>query len=262
MDKNFLKYKNNAVHYLRFGHGAKLLIALHGFADQAEMFLGLEESLKNEYTVYCLDLPFHGLTKWDKQEYDRKDVAAIFEMILKKENRERLDLMGFSLGGRIVQKMLFEWHDKVDKVFLIAPYGLTTNASVVPQWVKSFLNNILQKPTWFIKLIKVLRQVGLINRFHYSFAYHHVHTEERRNRLFRTWRSLHYFKLKPSKVKSLFKNKNIKVELYFGAKDKIIPVALGEKLSDGLPNVSLHVLNTNHKLINGELNELLKKQLH
>ncbi len=261
MDKDFLKYKNESVHYLRYGHGEKLLIAMHGFADQATMFLALEESLKNEYTVYCLDLPFHGLTEWDKEEYDRENMMTIFKIILEKEKKERFDLMGFSLGGRIVQKMLFECYDKVDKVFLIAPYGLTRGGDFVPQWMKSFLNAILQKPAWFIKMIKVLHQIGFINRGRHNFAHYHVGTEEKRNRLFKTWKSLHHFKLHPQKVKSLFKNKNIKVELYFGAKDKIIPVALGEKLSSGLPNVNLHVLNTSHRLVEKELNALLKEQL-
>lgn len=259
MDKDFFKYKNAEVHFVRFGHGTKLLIALHGFANKGEIFLTLKESLEKEYTVYCIDLPFHGLTNWPYVEYTREDISALFKMILEKEHKKRFDIMGFSLGGRIVQKMLFEWYEQIDRVFLIAPYGLDNNLNIIPQWGKSLLNRILQKPGWLIKLSKGLYKVGLLPKFYHNFANYHIHTEEKRNRLFKTWYSLYHFKLQPQKVKSFLKEKNVEVDLYFGAKDKIIPVSLGEKLSEGLPSVKLHVLDSSHLLINQELNNLLKK---
>ena len=264
MDKGILKYENSEIHFLRFGAGEELLIALHGFADKAAMFLKLEESLKTKYVVYCLDLPFHGATKWNKPQFDQEDISCIFKVILKKENKERFDLMGFSLGGRIVQKMLFEWIPKVNKVYLIAPDGLDTkwfNASMVPQWFKSSLKWLLRKPEWFIKTIKHLHKWGLITRFIHNFTYYHIHTKEKRDRIFSVWYSLRYFRINVRKVKNLLRKYPIPIELYFGSRDEVIPASTGILLAEGMPNIRLHEIEEGHLLIDHKLNDLLKRQL-
>jgi len=261
MDHCFLDYKKSKVHALRFGHGDQLLIALHGFADTAALFTVLQKSLESKYTIYAIDLPFHGKTIWDKQYYDRADISAIFQLILDKENKERFDLMGFSLGGRIVQKMLFEWQDQIDQVHLIAPYGLSFNASWVPQWIKALLYRMLHQPKWMISLASLLNRWKLLKPFHYKFVQYHIANKMNRDRLFYTWQSLHYFKLQPKKVKVLLAKSSMKVDLYFGAKDKVIPVSQGQQLSEGLAHVDLHILDTGHRLVGEELANFLEKEI-
>jgi pimeloyl-ACP methyl ester carboxylesterase len=265
MEKGFLKYENSKVHFYRFGNGNRLLIALHGFADEGAMFLKLEESLKESYTVYSLDLPFHGLTEWDKEEFDEKDISVLFKMILQKENKERFDLMGFSFGGRIVQKMLFEWIPQVDKVFLIAPDGLKTKwlslVNLMPRWFKSFLKWILLKPDWFINLVKHFYRWGFINRFLHNFVCFHFGTKEKRDRVFHTWYSLGNFKINPKKVKKLLRQYPISVDMYFGSHDKIIPLSTAVLLSAGMPNIRVFEIDAGHLLVDAKLNVLLKTQL-
>jgi pimeloyl-ACP methyl ester carboxylesterase len=266
MDKGILKYEGSEIHFLRFGKGNRLLIALHGFADEASLFLKLEESLKETYTVYCIDLPFHGLTQWNKKVFDRKDISAIFKMILTKENKERFDLMGFSLGGRIVLKMLFEWIPQVDKFYLIAPDGLDTKwlskVNLIPGWMKSFLQWILSNPGWVIIMVKRFYHWRLINRFTHNFVCYHIHTKENRNRLFGSWHSLGYFDIKPRKVKSLLKKYSVTIDMYFGTHDEVIPVSAAALLSTDMPNVRVFEIEGGHLLVNKKLNDLLKIQLH
>lgn len=259
MDHCFLAYKNSKVHALRFGKGPKLLIALHGFADTAMLFSVLGKSLESRYTIYSLDLPFHGQTTWAKNHYDRSDISAIFSILLAKENQERFDLMGFSLGGRIAQKMLFDWQDQVDQLYLIAPYGLGFNASWVPQRLKTMLFLLAQKPERIIKLAGLLKRWNVLKPFHYKFTQHHLKNKENRERLFFTWQSLDHFKIEIKKVKALFKTSNISVSLYFGAKDRVIPLSQGEALSAGLDHVTLHVLDAGHRLVNEDLAVLLER---
>lgn len=265
MDTGFLKYKKSAVHFKRFGAGQSLLIALHGFADEASMFSVLQNSLGEKYTVYCLDLPYHGLTKWRGEAFDQKDIIAVVKIILEKESKQRFDLMGFSMGGRIVQKILFDCIENVDKVYLIAPDGLDTKwmfkVNLIPGFLKSFLKWILQKPNWFIKLIRQLYHWKLISRFIYNFVYYHLHTEKKSARLFNTWRALDHFRIQPRKVKKLLQEYNLPVALYLGNRDEVVPLASAKLLSEDMPNVKVYVLDEGHLLVNDQLDQLLAQQL-
>ena len=265
MEEGFLKYKNSKVHFYRFGNGSRLLIALHGFADEGAIFLKLRDSLKKTYTVYSLDLPFHGSTEWGKEQFDQKDIGALFKMILQKENKERFDLMGFSFGGRNVQKMLFEWIPQVDKVFLIAPDGLKTKwlslVNLMPQWLKSFLKWVLLKPDWFINMVKRFYRWGLINRFIHNFVCYHFGAKEKRDRVFHTWYALGNFRINPKKVKKLLRQYPISVDMYFGSQDKIIPLSTAVLLSEDMPNIRVFEIDAGHLLVDTKLNDLLKTQL-
>ncbi len=265
MNDSVLRYEDSTVHYLRFGYGDQLLIAFHGYGNRADIFLKLKESLKERYTIYSLDLPFHGATKWNKNQFDRKDINAIIKLILEKEGKARFDLMGFSMGGRLVLKLLHDWVSKVDKVYLIATDGLKTkgmfNANLVPNCIKTFLKYTLQKPKWFIYLAKQFYHWKWIDHFLYRFVNYHFQTNERRERIFNTWRSLSHFLIYPKRLRSLLKKYPIPIKMYFGTKDQIIPSSSGLILSQGMQNIDLHEIEEGHFLIGPKLNALLKKQL-
>lgn len=265
MQEGFIKYGKSKVHYIRFGKGEKLLIALHGFSERANSFNALQESLSSVYIVYALDLPFHGQTEWSKETYNQEDISAVFKLILEKENQSQLDLMGYSLGGRIVQKLLFEWKEQIDKVYLIAPDGLKTkgmfNAHLTPVWIRYFLKRLVKNPVWFINLSTRLNKWSLLDRFSSKFVLYHLKTKENRDRLFNTWISLDQFVLYPHKLKKFLAEHPIPVELYYGTKDKIIPAESGKQLSEGLSHVRLNLLEDGHLLLNEKLNEMLKRQL-
>lgn len=266
MDKGFLQYETSEVHYLRFGKGTQLLIALHGFADEASLFLELKKSLEDKYIVYCLDLPYHGATRWDKLQFDPKDMSALFDIILKKENKNRFDIMGYSMGGRIVQKMLFKRIEEIDTIYLIAPDGLETkwmfNVNLMPRWVKRLLRWLLRDPDWFIGLLKRLKDWGVITRFIYNFAYYHIQTEKKRTRIFNTWNSIGKFKLWPPGVRQLLKKHPVRVELFFGSRDEIIPVSAAGKLNRDMLNVRTHIIEEGHLLVDHKLDELLQGLLN
>lgn len=265
MQEGFIKYEKSTIRYLRFGEGKRLLIALHGFAESADTFKALKESLSPNYLVYAIDLPFHGKTEWSKDVYNLNDISAIFDYILKKENKSKLDLMGYSMGGRIVQKMLFDWIDKVGEIYLIAPDGLKTkglfSAHRTPLLLRILLKRMVSNPDWMLSFSSRLKSWGLINFFTSSFVSHHLKTKQHRDRLFNTWLSLNDFVIYPQKIKRLLKEKSIPVELYFGTKDKIIPASFGKYLSKEMANVNLNLLEEGHLLLGEKLNKLLINQL-
>ena len=263
--EGFFECKNSKVHFVKFGEGQKLMIALHGFADRSAVFLALEPALKNKYTVYAITLPFHDPTIWEKDFFDQEDMVEIIEIVLKREGKKRFEMMGYSFGGRIILATLSRFIQRLDKVFLIAPDGIKTNgmpiASLAPLWLRRVLQKQAEHPGFLIKLLFGVYKIGLVSKFNFHFVKHNLTSKERRDRIFKTWISLKNFEVDLKKVKALLEKQPVPVALYFGKYDKVIPLKVGEKLNEIIPNAQLNIIDEGHLLINEKLNELLNRQM-
>jgi pimeloyl-ACP methyl ester carboxylesterase len=264
-ERIYFAYKNSRIGCLRFGHGERLLIAFHGFGDRATLFLPLQESLEPHYTVYAVDLPHHGHTQWRESFFNKRDIKRIISTIAEMENKYSFELMGYSFGARILQRMVWEFAPRLDRLFLLAPDGFNTKGmfeiSMIPRPIRYALWWILNKPFWFLRILTFFRKYKLINEFIYDFTFKHLGRVERRMRLFSYWLSMDDFVIPMQRVLDKLQRINIPIELFFGEKDPIVPIATGRMLESELPASRLHVLDATHKLISPVLNGLLKKIL-
>ena len=266
MEEGFLNFQSSKIHYIKFGDGEKLLVALPGYGDPATIYLSLQNALETNYTVYAIDLPFHHKTEWNQETFSKKDMVGLFKAILKKEGKQRFELMGYSFGGRIILAVLSEVMNDLDKIYLVAPDGVQTDgmsiAMMVPFWLRKLFQHLTSKPERFDGLLQFFNKIGLISKFNLKFIRHNLSTEKRRDRIFKTWFSLNNFQVDIKKVRQLLKDKSLPVALYFGINDKIIPLKGGEKFSSGLPSLKLYKLEEGHRLLNEKLNQLLSNQLN
>ncbi len=265
MKEGFFDYKTSKVHFIKFGNGKKLLIALHGFGDQAKQFLALEDALKNDYTVYAINLPYHGQTQWREGSFSKKNITELFDIVLKREQKARFELMGYSYGGRIILASLYDIINHLDKIYLIAPDGFKTkgmfSAMIIPVWLRRIIKGSINNPEGLIRILEKCYKIGMLSRFNFNFIKKNISTEERRERIFNTWISLSDFKINLTSTRKFLKESAIPVELYFGKYDKIIPPEVGEKLSSKIPNIGLNLIEEGHLLLNEKLNRLIKDQL-
>lgn len=266
MKQKYLKFKESTVSYLEFGQGTRLMIALHGFGDRATLFEALIPSLGLKYTVLALDLPYHGKTVWKAPTFDREDLNQLFIKLLDLYEQDHFSLLGYSLGGRLSQVLLPYFVDRLDHLYLVAPDGIRTkwmfNVTLMPKWFRQIVKRLVDRPDWVFRLLRVLHQKKLITKFVHDFAYNHLKTPERRQRIFCTWISITYFANRPAKIKKLLASSALSTDLFFGKRDEVIPLSGGKWLSKGLSNVRLHVLNEGHLLIDQELNDLLDNLLN
>ncbi|MEM1326449.1 MAG: alpha/beta fold hydrolase [Bacteroidota bacterium] len=265
MEYSFLDVPKGRVSYIKFGEGERLLIALHGFSDQAKLFLNLESSLSSHYTVYAIDLPFHGGTEWTTEDFVPEDMLLVVQQILELSGRDHFDLMGYSMGGRIAQMILPQIIDRVQHLYLIAPDGIATilmfDFARIPLFTRRWLQAWLARPERFFQFIHFFKKRGWLSPFLHDFAYHHFRTPERRQRLFGSWASVQQFRFVPQQIKDLIRDYQLPTDLYFGVRDEVIKPSAGQWLSEGVPNIDLHLLDEGHLLIDEELNTLLTKQL-
>lgn len=261
----YLDHSKGKVAYLKFGKGQEPLIALHGFSDRGRLFENLEEGLGGKYTVYAIDFPFHGSTKWQTDFFEPKDVLEIIQLLLEKAQSERFSLMAYSMGGRVTQVILASILPQLNQLYFIAPDGIDTkwmfDVNRVPFWSIQIMKRWLRRPETFFKLLRWLNKRGFLSKFLHDFAYSHIKSPERRMRLLCTWASVKRFQPEPDETKNLLRESRLPTRLYFGKRDEVIPPRIGVWLSEGLPNVELNLLNEGHLLIDQELNDLLKEQL-
>jgi pimeloyl-ACP methyl ester carboxylesterase len=240
------------------GDGAKLLIAFHGFSDRAVIFSKIGEVfIQQDYTFCSVDLPYHGHTDWKEGAFNKKDFKAIVLAILLSEEKDSFDLMGYSFGARIVERLLFGFENKLNHIWLIAPDGLKTKwmfeISMIPKWIRHGAKSILNRPKWFLSILNFFHNHHLINDLIFSFTIKHLGRNERRERLFSYWISMDDFVIAPEKFKSKLLKSKIKTDVFFGTGDDIVPVSAGYWLESGIPSVTLHVMPGGHKLINSDL---------
>ncbi len=262
MKTDHFPYKNGKIHFISFGTGPRLLIALHGFADRARMFSVLEPALAATHTVYAIDLPWHGQTEWPDDHFSKKDLLAWVDFFMKKEGRDRLELMGFSFGGRMVQALLPDLMSKLDKLYLISPDGVKTtgmSAAVrTPMFVRHFMKKAtVPSPAWFLSIIKFGEKTRIVHRLISHFLHHNLTRPERHERTFGLWLSLNHFYIRRRRIKRILMESKLPVLLFYGEKDPMIKLKTVEKMADGLPFVRHFKLPGGHRLVGAELAGLL-----
>lgn len=250
------------LHYIRFGNGPRTLIAFHGFADRAELFLNLRDALEDRFTIIAIDLPFHGQTIWTEAEFKPKHIRDALSEILVKEGVDgEFTIMGHSMGGRIILALSSYFKDRIDSYVMLSPAGfqgaLSDSKLLFPKLVRKFLKKLTSKPFFIIAIFRVGKFFGIINRGTMNFLKKQFEFPERRKRLFDCWISLFNF---PVNLKSFKKNildSNAKINFFYGKQDYITPAKYAVKFIADIPHATLTMVDDGHYFLKAPLAEAL-----
>jgi len=257
-----LKIEDIQFDYIRFGSGAKLLIAFPGYGDRMEQFLKIETALSHRYTVYVVELPGHGENDWSRNQFYKSDFKQLISAIQEKENKATCSLMGHSFGGRVILSLLSGLGESIDEIYLLAPDGLDREyikrATMLPLTVRKLLQRFLKNPGWYLGLVSGLNKLGLLKDYSFRFVQLNFANERRRKRLFLSWNSIDDFTLNHREIKSLIRRYEIPIKLILGKKDLVIPGDAWKKWAKDFTQVELHVIDTDHRMLGEELAIFLK----
>ncbi|MBC7628610.1 alpha/beta fold hydrolase [Ferruginibacter sp.] len=96
-----ISYQNTNIHYSIYGSG-KLVMLLHGFAEDSSIFDTQVNFLKENYLVIVPDLPGIGKSEiFKKENVLLTDYAEILKAIVDEEKIISFTLFGHSMGGYI-----------------------------------------------------------------------------------------------------------------------------------------------------------------
>lgn len=257
MNSYYVQHTHTNFYYRKFGSGNKLVFAFHGYGRDSYTFYFLEKILGKEFTIIAVDLPFHGLTEWDKElTFHPEYLVQVIQEIRKQLDRsnEKFVLMGFSMGGRIALHLAQIMHRHIDKLVLIAPDGLRINFwhwLGTRTWIGNrLLHRTINHPQWLLKLLAFAERTGLITKSIAGFVHYYIDDEEQRLILFRRWTTMRKFAPRLGRLKKFIRRHNIAVRMLFGKHDKVILYSGGEAFRKGVEgHVKVEVIDAGHNLL-------------
>lgn len=256
LNSRFVSIGNEQLHYFEWGSGSKLLLAFHGYGDDARIFYLLKEYLERDYTIISVDLPHHGESQWRADKFTRDHLQLLANTLLQQYNHKQLSLVGYSLGGRIALHLLQLMPERIEQMVLLAPDGLERNYYYYfftrTASGKRIFHHMMEQPGAYLKTIDLLRRIRVADAGRHKFARHFLEEERRRQFLLKVWPCMSDLVAAPATLKKLIGNKKMPVTIFMGAHDKIIPVAQARKFAVGLPTVDIRVLDKGHRLLDSE----------
>lgn len=230
------------------------MVCLHSFGETADSFSFLESYLQDKFTVYAIDLPCHGQTKFLQKEFSIQDLAAVLELMFPSFNNQSLYLLGYSMGARIALSLVEYMPDKISKVVLLAPDGLSVNSWYWLATQTSIGNRLfkytMQHPQWFAAVVNLLNKFGFVNKGVAKYVHKYIDDSQVRTNLYNIWTTLRKFKPQPTIIKQQVTFNQITIHLVFGKYDRVIPYANGYRLQKGCESyIQMHEVQGGHLLL-------------
>ena len=151
------------INYIDEGSG-QLLVMLHGWGSNIDLFKGVIDFARTKYHVVAMDMP--GFGKSDEPS-EPMDVDAYVDFVLSfiKElypEEKEIIFLGHSMGGRIIIKLTSGIHDgRIKADFTVPKIVLTDAAGVKP--VRSAAQNKRTKRYKFYK--SIITKTGIAKAF-------------------------------------------------------------------------------------------------
>jgi pimeloyl-ACP methyl ester carboxylesterase len=248
---------NSTVSYLVFGSGSTAVVCLHGYGESAERFAFLEETAGDRYTFIAPDLPHHGHTHWTTESLSSQDLQSLITGLIEAQfpgQQVPVYLLGFSLGGRLALYLTQQDFLPLQRIVLLAPDGLKVNPwywLATQTWAgKQLFAYTMRKPGWFYALLKVLKQLRLVNTSIYKFVDYYIGDATVRQQLYQRWMTLRHIRPSLSEVKAVIRRHRIPTALIYGRYDRIILPVRGEKFRRGVEElVTITLLDAGHQVL-------------
>ena len=215
------------IYFQKVGKG-KNLILIHGWGTDVSSFWQLIDFLKDNFTLWLVDLPGFGRSDLPTKEFSILDFARIIAEFIKENNIKRPAIFGHSYGGKIAIKLAKVYPNLIDKLILEGSSGIKPE--------KNLFHSLIFP---FVKIAHFL----LPEIFHAR--------SKIRNKLYKKLQSDY---AEAGRMKNIFLNtlkedltadlSKIQAEtlLIWGERDRAIPLKYGKKMYQLLKNSKLVIL--------------------
>lgn len=269
MGRSF-QHEGLSLEYETIGNGKKTMLAFHGFGSSSGLFRILEPSLGKHFTIYSFNLPYHGNSHVSHQLAEKgitsKFLNNYFTKFLESISTNEFSLIAYSIGGKLALTLIGLFPEKIKEVFLFAPDGIKISpwykfvtGTPPGKWI---YKRLMHHPDRYLRMVNALERVKLLDSRTANFVKGTLNSPLRRMMVFNTWMSLKNIRPDMGHIRQTINSNRIRIHLFFGKYDKLIPPAIGIRFSKGLDQRdALHILDTGHQLIrektNAEINKIL-----
>ncbi len=184
-------------------------------------------------TVFAIDLPFHGgsigLTGMDRVEegLNSRALQSWFTFFLSSHSVQRFELIGYSMGARLVLCLCESFLSRIDSIHLIAPDGFVSNKSYRFA-TRTILGRAMFKrlPNYYgliHKLAGFSNRIGLLDPKVTKLVLDHTSGKTRSEQLYKTWTYLRYMQPDLDRLAAILALESKNVIVHLGEFDAIIP---------------------------------------
>ncbi len=247
------------------GKGPKAMLAFHGYGQESSYFEGMSRVLNPDYTVYAVDLFFHGKSTLSKKDIplSKKKLQDFVQSLLEKEQIDKFSVMAFSMGGKFALTVLEKFHSRIECLYLIAPDGIKTHLlyslATYPGWLQGLFKRIVLRPTRFFKTISWLERKRWVDTSLVKFANWQMNSPQKRFRVYRSWTGFSKLTFDTRQIVRLLNQSNIHVAVFLGKYDQIISQKRLETFLKALKQHKLVVLETGHSYLLQDVASWLRK---
>jgi pimeloyl-ACP methyl ester carboxylesterase len=238
--------------HTKIGRGAKSLLVFHGIGQTGlHCFEHFAQNNVDHYTTFAFDLPFHGANAdFAFETISKSLLTELVADFLEKESINRFDVAGFSIGGRFALAVLEAFPDRIDRIYLIAPDGVTEHPlySLATRYTlpRNVFKWVMQHPAPFFGTISVLQTLGLLNKSIVRFTKNILGTSEKRESLYKSWVAFSALRFDIKALHNTALKKNITILLFTGKYDKLVTSKTVAPLAGLLPENQHITLKSGH----------------
>lgn len=248
-----IKLTGGTIAYTRGGYGGKLLLAFPGYGHTGTSLAVFEKYLAQEYTIYYVDLPHHGLTQWPEGTmFLPTDLHQLVSAILILEQQTTLSLLGYSMGGRVCLKILELFPEQIGKMLLMATDGLSPDPiyylATRSLAGRKLFHHIVTRPDGYLRFINWLQNKKLVDSSLHKMSIYYLGSVESRRQLSLVWPTMAAIVPIVSKIRETLLHQKTLLHIVMGRYDKLMPASRAKKFASGLPFVQVHVLEKGHRV--------------
>ncbi len=119
----YCKIGEQNIYFQKVGKG-KDLILIHGWGADVSNFWPIVDFLKDNFTLWLIDLPGFGRSDLPKKRFDISDYAKAIAEFIKKNGIKNPTVFGHSYGGKVSIKLASFYPYLIDKLILEGASGI------------------------------------------------------------------------------------------------------------------------------------------
>ena len=233
----------------RNNQSKETILLIHGFLSSMFSFRRLIPHLHTNFNVIAVDLPPFGKSgKSPRFVYSYENIAKTVVAFLKRKQIENVILIGHSMGGQVCLNIAYQYPNYVKKMILLSCLGYVKRA-------KKSLILLSYLPFSYLFAKRYLAKTGVMKNLHLVVHDHSLIDEEMYNGYLEPFLDNRIYKgliglLRhregdlPSEALHTIKTSTL---LIWGEYDKVVPLQIGKRLQQDLPNAKVIGLkNTGH----------------
>jgi pimeloyl-ACP methyl ester carboxylesterase len=242
----------------------RTVVALHGFARCVEDWAVVAEAWPEPVRIVAVHLPHHGAS--GPVDPALPEDAAVTPEALSRAllqvaeqagaGGSTVDLVGYSIGGRVAFAVLVADPMRWGRVVLLAPDGLRKSpfydVTVNGRWGGWIWRAIDRRAERVLHISDQLLQLRLISKHLHGFGRFHLETAEMRRMVWLGWRAHRLCWPRVAEIRAALALHPGPVDLVFGDRDRIIPPRNGRTLqrrTAGLGHVHFHTVPSGHVML-------------